>query len=208
MRIAIAALPTLAAITILTACATGTAGTIATPTTTPSGHAADELTTRAFVLDEGDGAQLCFSALESRPPLCSGPLINGWDWNATEGEETAAGSTWGDYEVFGTWSGNSLTLTRPPVLYDPRIPSTEAPGPVPPPGDPANAAVVAQAVEDYRAASLEADDPMWVVSSNEDQGLAHVSVIYDDGTLQAEADAKYGPGIVHVGSWLRPVADD
>jgi hypothetical protein len=211
MRTSTAALPLLAALALLTACASGAADTApgppAAPAAEPTGRPAGELTTRAFVLDEGDGAQLCFGALESLPPQCGGPLIIGWDWDEVEGEERAAGSTWGDYEVFGTWDGSGLTLTRAPVPDDPRLPSTEAPRPAPAPGDPADAATVARAVEDFRAADADPDDRRWVTSSDESQGRALVNVIHDDGTLQAEADAEYGPGIVEIASHLRPAAE-
>jgi len=30
-------------------------------------------------------------------------------------------------------------------------------------------------------------------------------VVIDDGSLQAYYDDRYGPGVVHVTSWLQPV---
>lgn len=69
----------------------------------------------ATVLESaGHGPQLCDAVAESYPPQCSGPDIVGWDWASVEGEETAAGTTWGVFQVTGTWDGTRLTLTEPP----------------------------------------------------------------------------------------------
>lgn len=75
----------------------------------------------ATVLESpGHGPQLCHAVAESYPPQCSGPDVVGWDWAAVEGEETASGTTWGVYEVTGTWDGTRLTLTEPagPPRFD------------------------------------------------------------------------------------------
>lgn len=69
----------------------------------------------ATVLESPDhGPQLCQGVEESYPPQCSGPDIVGWDWAGVEGEETANGTTWGTYQVTGTWDGTRLTLTDGP----------------------------------------------------------------------------------------------
>lgn len=39
----------------------------------------------------------------------------GWDWADVDGDESASGTTWGDYEVTGTWDGSALTLTERPT---------------------------------------------------------------------------------------------
>lgn len=72
------------------------------------------------VLESSDhGPQLCLGVIaESYPPQCGGPDLIGWDWGAVEGEESAAGTTWGTYRVVGTWDGASLTLTEPPSAAD------------------------------------------------------------------------------------------
>lgn len=36
-------------------------------------------------------------------------------------------------------------------------------------------------------------------------GIIQVGVVFDDGTLQATYDSRYGPGLVQVTSWLQPV---
>ena len=64
------------------------------------------------VLDDGSGPQLCLGAVaESLPPQCSGIPLAGWDWGAVEGEESAAGTTWGDFQVVGTYDGEVFTVT-------------------------------------------------------------------------------------------------
>ena len=60
------------------------------------------------------GPQLCAGVQDSYPPQCGGPDIMGWDWDAVSGEESASGTTWGEYTVVGTWDGAALTLTEPP----------------------------------------------------------------------------------------------
>lgn len=95
---------------------------------TPGGAGAGELTGVGTVLDRGQGPQLCLGGVrESYPPQCEGPPIVGWDWATAPDTRTAAGVTWGDYAVTGTWDGSVFTMTRPPVgVQDYR-------GPLPPP---------------------------------------------------------------------------
>ncbi|RIJ50965.1 hypothetical protein DZG00_10660 [Clavibacter lycopersici] len=202
MRSPAAIVPLLVAVAVLSGCAAGAADTVPAPAPTAPERPADELTARALVLDGGEGAELCLGGVgESLPPVCGGPRIEGWDWAGVEGEESVSGSTWGDYEVFGTWDGTTFTLTRTPEPYDPRAPSTEAPLPEPTPGDPANAEAVARAIEDYASEMGTPDGPL---SLGEYLGRASVQVIHDDGTQQAEADAQYGEDVVEIWSSLRP----
>ena len=73
------------------------------------------------VLDDGRGPQLCLGGVaESYPPQCSGVPLAGWAWGAVEGEESAAGTTWGDFHVVGTYDGETFTVTEagPPVPDD------------------------------------------------------------------------------------------
>jgi hypothetical protein len=37
-------------------------------------------------------------------------------------------------------------------------------------------------------------------------GRISVLVVFDDGTLQATLDKRFGQGLVTVGSWLQPIA--
>jgi hypothetical protein len=66
------------------------------------------------------GPQLCNMVQESLPPQCGGIDLVGWDWAAADGEESVNGTTWGSYQVTGTWDGSRLTLTEPPAepVYD------------------------------------------------------------------------------------------
>ena len=62
-----------------------------------------------MVLEEkGAEPVLCLGVvMESLPPQCGGPRIADWDWDAVSGEESAAGTTWGDYEVTGRYDGDT-----------------------------------------------------------------------------------------------------
>jgi hypothetical protein len=71
------------------------------------------------VLDDGSGPQLCLGGVaESYPPQCSGIALAGWDWDAVDGEESAAGTTWGEFHVVGTFDGETFTVARAGP-YDP-----------------------------------------------------------------------------------------
>jgi len=83
------------------------------------------------VLENPDhGPQLCRVVAESYPPQCGGPELVGWDWAEVDGEESANGTTWGNYEVTGTWDGERLTLTdpaAPPEMVPPEEPDLSTP---------------------------------------------------------------------------------
>jgi hypothetical protein len=197
----------LAALTVIAACATpsGSAG----PTGAgdgapdrPAPIAAAPLPSGAVVgagtvLDDGDGAELCAIVMESYPPQCSGIPLEGWSWDGLEGAETSGDVTWGAYAVQGSYDGDTLTVSGTPVLlalYDP-APVTGPMGP----GE-ADAQTVERALDDLRA--------RWdarLISSGAGEGYAAVTVIWDDGSLQEEADAAYGEGVVRVDSFLRAV---
>lgn len=61
----------------------------------------------------------------SLPPQCGGVPITNWDWDAVEREESASGTTWGEWHVVGTYADGALTLTEPPG--PPRRSPREAP---------------------------------------------------------------------------------
>lgn len=95
-----------------------------TPTTTPStstpGTTAvtvvptDQLyESIASVIDDGNGARLCFSVLESLPPQCGGGIaLAGWDWDAIDVEQSQNGIAWVDQiYVAGTYDPASQTMT-------------------------------------------------------------------------------------------------
>jgi hypothetical protein len=73
-------------------------------------------TASATVLESPQhGPELCVGGVEeSYPPQCGGVPLIGWDWSQVDGEESANGTTWGDYTVTGRYDGTSLTLTEPP----------------------------------------------------------------------------------------------
>ena len=100
-----------------TACAGGTSpGAEPTPTST------DVVGQGTVIQAADDQAQLCLGAvLESYPPQCTGVPLVGWDWDTVDGQETAAGTTWGTYAVWGVWDGTTLTVSGAIqlALYDP-----------------------------------------------------------------------------------------
>ncbi len=62
--------------------------------------------------DNTHGPMLCLGGiLSSLPPQCGDIAIAGWDWQAVEGEERAAGTTWGAYHVVGRFDGETFTVT-------------------------------------------------------------------------------------------------
>jgi len=65
------------------------------------------------------GPQLCTGVESSYPPQCAGFALVGWDWADVQGEESANGTTWGDFTVTGTWDGEALTLTEAPKAPTP-----------------------------------------------------------------------------------------
>jgi hypothetical protein len=194
---------------VLSGCASSAAEQSPTPTLapTPGAAAAQELTTRTTVLSRDGSAApvLCLDVvLESYPPICDGPAVLGWDWSGLEGAETAAGTTWGRYEVTGTWDGTAFTVTSPARPWDGVAVDLLTPGSAETAGTAASPAVTA-AVEDYRAA-IGTDDGT-VLGVEELDGRARVHVIVDDGTLQRSADERYGPGVVVIDPALEPAAD-
>ncbi len=70
------------------------------------------------VLESPDhGPQLCSAVLRSYPPQCSGPDVEGWNWDAVRAE-TVNGTTWGHYTVTGRFADGVFTLTEPPTSPD------------------------------------------------------------------------------------------
>jgi hypothetical protein len=183
---------------------TGCAAQAPTAPTSPSVSPINELTATTTVLDRGDehGVILCLGLIgQSYPPTCAGPAVEGWDWAAIDGEKTATGVTWGDFEVVGTWDGEALTLTQPPTVKDDSD-EVMQPNRTLPPADPDKAPKVDQALTDYIAASEASSG---VLTVGEDAGRLHVNVVFDDGSLQEKADELYGADVVVIDSALRPI---
>ncbi|MEI5585117.1 MULTISPECIES: hypothetical protein [unclassified Agromyces] len=153
-------------------------------------------------LDE-DAPQLCLGAIaESYPPQCGGPEIAGWDWDGVEGEESASGVTWGAYAVWGDWDGETVTVTREPILaalYDPMV-EPNAP-------DPWDPALPEGPLREDEASALQSRLEGVVpglLSSAPVNGRLVVEVRFDDGTLQRAFDERYGEDAVVVIAQLRP----
>lgn len=123
------------------------------------------------------GPQLCLGGvMDSLPPQCGGPDIVGWDWDAVAGEESANGSTWGEYRVVGTYTDGVFTLTEAagppdPSLGDDGFGSIDFAAPCPAPAggwavvDPATATATAQEAALAYAASQPDHAGSWVDQS-------------------------------------------
>jgi hypothetical protein len=100
-------------------CGSGEPGTGEPPAVTvPRLDPSQLLEGNGTVLDDGGGPELCLGGVaESYPPQCGGIPLAGWDWDAVDGEESASGTTWGDFHVLGTYDGETFTVTEagPPV---------------------------------------------------------------------------------------------
>ena len=110
----------------LSACGAGdpraTGGSTGSEDTTPPTTAVS--TSEVYVLYEADTAVFEQRKDKSPPELCldgarmllsvqcGGMPIANWDWDAVEGEESAAGTTWGSYHVVGTVEGGVFTVTE------------------------------------------------------------------------------------------------
>src|SRR5262245_41089006 len=68
----------------------------------------------ATVLQNRDhGPELCLGiVLDSFPPQCGGLPITNWRWDGVEGHQTAGGTTWGTYQLVGTYDGATFTVIR------------------------------------------------------------------------------------------------
>jgi hypothetical protein len=196
-----------AGVLILTGCGqliSGGGGIDINPPVPPAAiPAAGEVLGQGTVLQiDGEPAEFCLGAVaESYPPQCSGPEIVGWDWATVDGEETASSVTWGTYAVQGTWDGERMTVTQPPImlaLYDPMV--------VPDPfRDPANSGDTAEAELLEIQTEVHELDSLGALYSGVENGYLFVSVIHDDGQVQQYFDELYGPDVVVVESALRPV---
>lgn len=201
----------LAGVLLLSACAGqgSPAGSATSPDDTPTAAAPPapaapgQVTTVDTVLQEGDGPpELCLGMiLESYPPQCGGLEIAGWDWDAVEAE-SSRGTTWGTYEVEGSWDGETFRVTeataapaeRPAPPEDPRL-------------DPDNAGAIGPETSEPEALELqnEVHDHLGGLSGWIDNGYVWVTVAYDDGSIQRYADDRYGADTVAVQSVLRDV---
>ncbi len=90
----------------------------------PSDDGATVYRADAFVLEDAThGPELCVGGIaDSYPPQCEGLRLEGWDWDAVEGEDEAQGARWGQFEVWGTYDGITFTVLEagPPGDEGPR----------------------------------------------------------------------------------------
>jgi hypothetical protein len=198
----------LPAVALASGCAAVPANPAERPGTAPT---EPRYTVSATVLESPDhGPQLCHAVATSYPPQCGGPDVVGWDWAAVDGEESANGTTWGEYRVVGTWDGERLTLTEPPG--EPRYdegewpePNFSTPCPTPDGGwrieDPSTATAGGrQAAIDY--ANRQPDlGTVWldnqaqladVLPGVSEQAVLNVSFTGDVQRHEAELRARYG----------------
>jgi hypothetical protein len=157
----------------------------------------------ATVLQDGDGPpELCLGGVaESLPPQCGGPEIAGWDWGTVEAD-AAQGTTWGEYVVEGTWDGETFHLTKAAAAPD------EWPAhPDDPRLDPDNAGAIGPDTPESETQELQNEvfDDLDGLTGWIENGYVWVTVVYDDGSIQRYADARYGADTVVVQSALRDI---
>lgn len=162
---------------------------------------ANEVVGQGTVIQQGENTvQLCMGPMTMiYPPNCSGPDVVGWDWDSVDGATSEGSTTWGTYAVQGTWDGERLTLTQPPImlaLYDPIVPED-------PYIDPANPGGSSES--ELNAIQSELGDEPGILGSYAQNGYLFVEVIHDDGALQSRLDTTYGEDVVVVRSQLQPV---
>ncbi|MCW4384584.1 hypothetical protein OH146_02220 [Salinibacterium sp. SYSU T00001] len=191
----------LGAALVLTACGADPADPGDIMDITESDATGSEVIGQGTVIEKpGSTVQICLGPITMiYPPDCGGPEIVGWDWDEVDGEETANGTTWGTYAVQGTWDGEQLTLTEPPImlaLYDPMVPDD-------PYTDPENPGEASEAELAEIQAEL-ADEPD-ILGAYPQNGYLFVEVVHDDGSLQEEFNERYGEDVVVVRPQLKPV---
>lgn len=187
----------------LPACATPTAsdspgggpGAVASPQL-PDGDVIGQGT----VIDVDGRVQLCLGPVrESHPPQCSGLPVTGWSWDGVEGDETSGDTRWGAYAVQGSYDGETLAVTAPPVmlaLYDPMMAEDPTGGKPGAAGEDTLARVQDELPDAFGDGYLDAylqDGWVWV------------DVVWDDGTWQRAVDETYGADAVIVRPALREV---
>jgi hypothetical protein len=206
LRRALVAAAAAASIVLLAACATAP-GDASDPGATPVVPAdviaaPGKVVGQGTVIQTGDTApQFCLGAvMESYPPQCSGPELVDWDWDAVDGEETSGDVTFGAFAVWGTWDGVELTVTEALTLalYDP-MPVVD------PLLDPENAGDSSEADLTAIQDELTASAPFEILQLWQENGYLFVQTVYDDGSIQAWADATYLPDTVAIRGALRDV---
>jgi hypothetical protein len=182
----------LAALLVIALLATGCSDDEPVQVGASGAPAADDgaLTGTATVLESPEhGPQLCLGGVaDSYPPQCGGPDIVGGDWTAAAREESAHGTTWGEYTVVGTYADGTFTVTEPPRAPE-RLdaapePTASTPCPEPAGGWRAvDAAMTTPATQDAAMAAARAEGDYsgaWVDQS--------INPAYADGELSTEEE--------------------
>jgi hypothetical protein len=95
--------------------ATVTAPPTAPPTTAPAvAQPPAEYDVIAPVLETAErGTQLCLGQwmIAATPPLCDGPELQGWSWDAVGGGNIVTSGTWAEAYVVGTWDTEAQVFT-------------------------------------------------------------------------------------------------
>lgn len=110
------------------------------------------------VLEAADhGPELCLGGVaESYPPQCSGVPLTSWDWANVEGEESASGTTWGEFHVVGTYDGSTFAVESAGPFVPPDTGSVDFTPPCPEPAGGWVAADPGRTSEDDRNAVMHA----------------------------------------------------
>lgn len=163
-----------------------------------------EVSTVGTVLEGDDGPELCLGPIaDSYPPQCSGPGVIDWDWTTVDGEETASGVTWGDYAIRGDWDGEKFTVSAGTVVAAPQDAMVDPSGPLDPHA-PCSASESGPVLPELRDAVPDiVGVSHWLAS-----GCIVVQVEYDDGTLQAAVDERFGEGAIVIDSSFTPVDEE
>jgi hypothetical protein len=78
------------------------------------------------VIDAGGAPTLCLGLVnESLPPQCDGIELRGWNWSSVSGEQHASGTTWGEYDVVGTFDGSVFSVSSATAAASPTPPDSD-----------------------------------------------------------------------------------
>lgn len=177
------------------------APTVAPPVTAVPAATGPVTGTGTVIETPGNPPELCMGPIrESWPPQCDGIALSGWDWAANPPDaqsETGSPLTrWGIYAVEGTFDGRTLAVTGAVslALYDPMAePSVSRAAPP----------ELSDAEWDAVSEALRAAPGLLTTMRVNDTGPVMATVVHDDGSIQAWADASFGVGVVVVTSGLR-----
>jgi hypothetical protein len=149
------------------------------------------------------GPQLCAAVAESYPPQCEGLDIGGWDWSTVE-HESAGGTTWGDYNVVGSFDDGVFTLTEPPSAPVPPDPDGGWGCPEPCTRKSDHTPQELQHIADQIGASRP---DVQAVASDPRRGTVGVTawVAYD--AIWQELAAEHGADVIDLHGVLQPIDD-